>query len=94
MFKFIKRAIEKAEADEAARSTDYLISGYREPEFDPDGDDAELTKDPKGGWKVIHDDHHIGWIKECSEDEIEDADEIVIKVKDGSAYVRIVHPED
>ncbi len=94
MFKFFKKMAEKAELEELKHSTEYPISGYREPEDDPDGDDVELVEDQKGAWKVLHEDHNIGWIKGCDEDEIEDADEIVIKIKDGSAFVRIVHPED
>lgn len=93
MFKFIKNAIAEAEKDEARRSKDYLISGFREPRVSYEGDEVELENDPDGGWIVYHEDHHIGWIKGIAEKKIDDADEIKLKVKDGQHFVRVVDGE-
>lgn len=93
MFGFFKKAIKMAEEQEERNSKDYEIKGFRKPNESIDGDDTELEFDPSGGWKVIHEDHHIGWIHGVSEDQIDNADEIKIKIKDGKAFVRIVAEE-
>ena len=70
------------------RSYIFPVRGFRDDDsiF---GDDVELKKDKKNDWKVIHEDHTIGWITApgFTSDDFEDNEILQIQRKDGKAVV-------
>lgn len=86
-----KQVKAEAEQEEASRTFYFDVRGYRDGKTALN-DYVELEHEKGNDYKVLHDDHVIGWITspKKNQDDFDNADTLELIEKDGKVVVKFV----